>query len=276
MDPVVVFGGTGFIGQAICRRLAAGGRRPVAVGRRGFSLAAIDGAAGLVNAIPDLAASLAVLRGAAWRGVPLVHLSSMAVYGGIEGLVAEGAAIDPRTAYARAKAAAERAALEAGATVLRPGLVYGAGGEAWTGRMARLLRARRLGDLGAAGDGFCNLVHVDEVAGAVVAALRRPAPGEAFNLGLAAPPRWNDYLVRFARLLGATPVARLGGRRLALEALEAVPRRLLRRGDAITPSLVRLFGQQIVLDTRKVGQWLDFERLTLEAGLAAAAAWCRA
>ena len=40
------------------------------------------------------------------------------------------------------------------AAILRPALVYGRGSALWSERVARLLRAGRLGDLGAAGDGF--------------------------------------------------------------------------------------------------------------------------
>ena len=94
---------------------------------------------------------------------------------------------------ARAKCEAEAHMLtyaRAGGTVvmLRPGCVWGPGSDLWVGRIGRLLRSRRLGDLGAAGDGWTNLVHVDDVCKAAVAALGLVQPrGEIRTYNLAAP-----------------------------------------------------------------------------------------
>ena len=77
--------------------------------------------------------------------------------------------------------------------------------------------ARRLGDLGPAGDGFCNLTHEADLAAAIAACLMVPAAGGGtFTLASASPPTWNEFLVAFARALGATPVRRLAPRRLAM------------------------------------------------------------
>ena len=57
------------------------------------------------------------------------------------------------------------------AVILRPTCVFGPGSTQWTTRIARLLKARRIGDLGSAGDGGCNLAFIDDVVAAVLAAL---------------------------------------------------------------------------------------------------------
>jgi nucleoside-diphosphate-sugar epimerase len=107
------------------------------------------------------------------------------------------------------------------AVLLRPGCVFGPGSQLWVGRIGRWLRAGRLGDLGIAGDGWANLVHVDDVCQALLLALQLPlAPGEMPVFNLAAPdsPRWNDYFVDLALEIKATPVRRIGRRRLQLDA----------------------------------------------------------
>ena len=116
--------------------------------------------------------------------------------------------------------------------VFRPGCEYGPGGELWSRRVAKWLLARRLGDLGAAGDGYCNLVHIDDLVHAVLLSLRRPAAvGQIFNLAAPDPPTWNEYLVKYAIALGAVPVKRISKRALALETkILAIPLKMLEIG----------------------------------------------
>jgi len=88
--------------------------------------------------------------------------------------------------------------------------------------------------------------------------------------------------VAFGRAIGAVPVARIAGWRLALEAGLAAPplflaRRLARTParvpDAISPALRRLFAQDIVLDCSLGHRLLGLPRTTLPEGLAESAAW---
>ncbi len=217
----------------------------------------------------------------------VVHVSSMAVYGPATGLVDEAAPLpDDLRGYGGAKIAAERALSgHPNHVVLRPGCIFGPGSGQWTLRIARLLRARRLGDLGAAGDGACNLAPLDDVAAAVLVALRRPVAGAAFNVAMPNPPSWNAFLVRFAIALDAAPVARIPARQLRLEARLALPlhaaalalRRVSPRAaalvpDALAPSLLALLCQDITLDHRRADRLLGFARTPLGAALAQAAA----
>lgn len=316
-EGVLVLGAGGFVGGAIMRALAAApGLRPVAGVRRprggpwgeervcdAADAAALERALrGLPLAVcsvlgrPEtmVAATRNLCDAARRAGVRrVVFISSMAVYGPAEGLVDEAAPLDGGGgAYEAAKVACERAvrafvAAGGDAVILRPGIVHGPGGEQWIGRIGRLLRAGRLGDLGAAGDGFCNLIHKDDVGAAVAAALLEPkAAGEAFNLADPDPPTWNDFFLDLARAIGVPRLRRISRRRLRAEAgLLAPPLQVakilsgrlgLRPGalpEPIPPSLLRLWRQRIRLDHRKADVLLGFERTPRSAALAASADW---
>jgi nucleoside-diphosphate-sugar epimerase len=224
-----------------------------------------------------------LFRAAIPTGPVVVQMSSMAVYGAAQGEVDEQAPLRGDCgAYGAAKVEAERLAADyRRAVILRPGCVYGPGGPQWGERLARLLRAHRIGDLGAGGDGFANMVHVEDVAAAALAALRRPdGYGHAYNLALPNPPTWNDFFLQFARALGAVPIARLSERRLALETrllapplkvAEMVARRLGLGAfppPAIPPSLARLWRQEIRLLVGKAENHLDMRWTSLDRGLA--------
>lgn len=214
---------------------------------------------------------------AARPGSRLVHFSSIAVFGNAHGEVSEKAALGPAAdAYAAAKIAAERllaAAPPSGWTILRPGLVHGPGSTLWTLRIARLVAAGRLGPMGPRGAGTCNLVAVGDVAAAALAACNAPdAPGRAFNLVADDPPSWNAYLADMAAALG-TASRELGGARLAAERVLAFPLTALRRfglpaPEALTPGLVRLFGQQVRFASSAVPvllpRWQDYASVLAE------------
>jgi 2-alkyl-3-oxoalkanoate reductase len=224
----------------------------------------------------------------------LVHFSSTAVFGNVEGVIGDhspfGVDVD---GYARAKIECEtlvRAASPIETVILRPALIHGPGAEQWTARIGRLLRWRRLGDLGAMGDGLCNLILIDDVVQAAVRALD-PAieSGLVFNLAEPDPPTWNRYLMEFARELGAVPVHRLPGWQLKLETkLLAIGLRIaqivagkvklsrLPIPDPITPSFARLFAQNIRFDPSGADRILGLNRTPYQAGLAQAGAWFRA
>jgi 2-alkyl-3-oxoalkanoate reductase len=154
-------------------------------------------------------------------------------------------------------------------------------------RFAQYLLARRLGDLGPAGDGYCNLVHVDDVAAAIVRALENPqTDGQVYNLSSSNPPTWNEYLIRYARALRAVPVRRISGRRLKIETKVLAPplkiAEILARAarlassvlpPPIPPSLGRLMRQEIRLSTVRAEQGLGMQWQDLEAGLTQTAKW---
>lgn len=318
---VLVLGGGGFIGRRLVERLARDdGFEPVAGTRQaraatggvshvqvdtldaGSLARALSACDAVVNCVagsgPAIAdgARLLFETAAGLRPKPrVVHLSTMSVYGSTGGTVTEDT--PPKADigwYGAAKIEAERhaQAYSAGGgpvVVLRPGIVYGPESPLWTTRIARLLRRGSLGDLGAAGDGHCNLVHVDDVVSAIVAGLRNPAStGGTFNLADPAAGSWNDFFVAFSRPLGFVPVRRLSARRLKLESvLLAPPLKVAqivagkagidpgRLPEVMPPSLVRLFAHDIVLDSTRASEVLGLRWTPIPEGLAAAADWFR-
>jgi nucleoside-diphosphate-sugar epimerase len=250
--------------------LAPEGLRAAVRDARAVVNAAMGAPADIVRAAERLSAAL---RGAAPEK-RLVHVSSMTVYG-------------EATPYAAAHIAAEaRARVFPQTVVLRPGVEYGPGCEAWSGRIARWLEARRIGDLGAGGDGYCNLVFIDDLVRAVLAAAQQTAaPGGVFNVAMRDPPTWNEYLIAFGVALGAIPVRRMTRRRWAIETkllapplkvaeltIGRVPFIARQLPPAIPPSFRRLCTQEIRLDVGATEAALGLTWTPMPAGLRAAAA----
>ncbi|MVF11151.1 NAD(P)-dependent oxidoreductase [Ketobacter sp. MCCC 1A13808] len=308
---VLVLGGAGFLGQVIVKRLleqegcspiiASRGPGP-SQGAEAISLNALDRehlarvvsdvdcvvncVTGSKQTIIETSVSLVDVLQNSKHKPKCVHMSTMSVYGGQEGLVAESAATQADIGwYGEAKIAAERAFssyVSQGGTVyiLRPGCIYGPGSQLWTDRIGKLLSSARLGDLAEAGDGWSNLVHVDDVAAATLSCIRDSENSGEFIFNLAAPdsPRWNRYFQDFALALDATPLQFLHSRTLAVETkiiappikvLERISGKFRMRSDwlpeSIPPSLCRLWGQHIKLDSRSIEdvfgfRWVPYSR----------------
>ncbi len=214
-----------------------------------------------------------------------VHLSSIAVQGLRDGTVREDDPLGPPAdGYAAAKIEAERAFTQIagkGGVILRPGLVYGPGSALWTLRIGRLVASGRLGPLGPAGEGICNLVHVEDVADAVVAACAvGDAGGRAFALVAAPAPSWNSYFAEMAAAMGV-PSRPVSPAKLRFERAFAYPLTALRGPlgkagiilpEAITPGLARLFSARTRYESSAVGSLLTGWRDRAEA-IRESAAW---
>lgn len=302
---ILVLGANGYVGRRVIQALAATDwAEPIAAGRRAAAgvravdatdaaslsaaLADVDGLVNCVAGAPaTIVANARALRAALDArnaAIPVVYFSSMAVYGGAVGHIDEEAALNGESAYGIAKMEAEQILASCpSVTVLRPGCIYGGGSPQWSVRIAQLLHARRLGDLGAAGDACSNLVHIDDVVRVVLAALRTPsAAGRAYNLAMSDAPRWNEYFIAYARALGATPVGRIGAQRLkfetrvlapALKIAEIAGRKVgvRRLPPPVPPSLARLWQQDIRLDARRAEQAFGLARTPWQATLQAEA-----
>ena len=321
MLKVLVLGASGYIGRQLMQALQASGwALPTGASRSrpsGLSDAASwiqlntldqsDLSAVLskfdrvVNCVAGDAASIqtgakALVAAATHAGLQrIVHMSSMAVYGSLEGSVLETSPLLHDLGwYARAKYEAElelATFAQAGGSVvvLRPGCVFGAGSQLWVGRIGRWLRAGRLGDLGVAGDGWSNLVHVNDVCNAVLIALHEqhvPHSSEVFNLSAPDSPRWNDYFIDLALAIGAVPIKRLSGTQLKLDAwaagpplkiaekmLRARPALLRRLPDPMPPGVVKLWQQHIQLDSSKATQELKLEWTPYTVSLEESSQW---
>jgi nucleoside-diphosphate-sugar epimerase len=213
----------------------------------------------------------------------------MAVYGSATGTVTESSPFsDDLGPYAEAKIAAELFAKQHPNVIcLRPGIVYGPGSNWWSDRIARLLVAGRLGNLGAHGAGTCNLVYVDDVAKAALSALQlQDGNDRAFNLANREAISWNNYFAAYANALSLKQVASISSSRLWAELnVLAVPYKLAELVEnkhvikswhpapAIRPWLIKLCGHHIVLDSSRATQVLALQWTPLESGLATSAHW---
>lgn len=206
---VTVFGGTGFLGREICRRLVDEGwrvriaaRRPdvplsgvpadfseravVDIGERTQVADALTGAAAAVNAV-----SLYVQKPRlSFRDVHVAgaeRIAASAREQGVDRLIhISGIGVDSRSpsAYVRQRALGEIAVREAfpRATVLRPSVLFGPG-DSFLSTLDKLARLP-LAPLFGKGRTLLQPVHVGDVAGAVAAALHRPdSSGETYELG---------------------------------------------------------------------------------------------
>jgi nucleoside-diphosphate-sugar epimerase len=290
---VLVHGADNFIGSRLVETLRKQGGAEV------HAVAAADEAA-LRRALPGVRAVAHCIIGSASRiersgsilygllsamaeAPRVVHLSSMAVYGSATGSVDEACAMRADLgAYSASQARAEGlAAKHSGAVILRSGVEYGPGCTTWSGRVARWLRAHRLGDLGAAGDGLCNLIYIDDLLSVILAALREPdIEGGVFNVAAADKPTWNEYFTQYAIALGAVPVRRIGVVRLSVEAGIAAPLLKMaeilagaaRGGSPLVPppipvSLLRTCRHEIALNVTRVENRLGAQWIALQEGL---------
>ncbi len=262
---VLVTGAAGFIGSRICAAIAAEGALVRALVRRntrratlaGFEtvrgdlrdrravLAAAADCDAIVNAAYDfeaperdlIAGFESLLQAAAVDGARLfVQISSIAVYddwpvGQLTELSPTGAA---GSAYKRIKTSMEKRLADSGLpyAILQPTIVYGAGGWQWTDRPIEQLRTGTV-VLPDGPPGLCPLVHVDDVADAVVCALALSVqPNRRYIISGPAPVTWYDFFAGYAQMIGAPPPV--------IEEIESTPLVVRAASPAITQGLTRL------------------------------------
>src|SRR5919106_137341 len=235
---VTVFGGSGFLGREIVRRLAEDGaevrvavRHPeraaflTGPGNAGQVTAvqadvwdaatvapALDGADAVVNTVGHYVergdASFEAIHGQGAR-----HVAQAAAAAGVRRLVhISGIGADPAadSAYVWARAVGERLVREAfpAATILRPSVMFGPS-DTFLNRLAALARALPALPLFGSGEVKLEPVYVNDVAAAVARALAMPAAeGHLYELG---GPRVYSYRALVQLVLDHT-----GRRRLLL------------------------------------------------------------
>jgi nucleoside-diphosphate-sugar epimerase len=239
---VLVTGASGFIGGVLCEKLLHRGHEVDALVRRVGSAPAgtrslvgdlRDGsglAATLENQRPDcvvhLAAEIASQRserkirevnvagterlmdaclGIADRDArPRIVFSSTVVTGDAAGrLLTEDEPLPVQTPYGRSKQEGERLILESGlsAVVIRPSHVYGPGGWYAHELIPRLRQPGRFAVVGR-GENLWDVVHVDDVAAALVLAAESAPPGSIYHVVDDEPLTFYGFMALTAEALG--------------------------------------------------------------------------
>lgn len=312
----LVTGAGGFVGRYLVARLMAAGIPCRALVRRplGASLDGVDAVRGDVTDAASLAGAAAgcdVVFHCAWGGTTLadarqinvagtravveaaaaagvrriVHLSSMAVHGrALPPVLEETAPLCERgDPYAVTKAEGERVALARGqalgleVVVLRPTLVYGPGAPLWVlGYFERVKQERVVMIDG--GRGLANLVYVDDLVTAMLAAAVAPVAAEVFLISGAAPVTWRAYLGQFAALLGKPPPPSLPAWRAQLAMQwQRIYGTLAERPRRVQGMDLALMTQRTTVRIDKAATRLGYApRIDLGEGMRRCAAWLRA
>lgn len=305
---VAITGANGFLGSAVAKLATEQGanvrslvRSPAAAAGEvflgdlksgGWPEAAFQGADIAIHCAASLGGPLAHQRSVNRDGTALVamqaaaagvdrfvHVSSVAVYGYRGTYFPETLPLRPSAqAYATTKAEAEEAARRAfpGATIIRPGGLFGPGAEFWSVKFVRRAQRRLPFNIGS-GAGTLPVISVFDAAGLIAAAAINPAAvGEAFNCCLDPAPTWREYQAAYGALVGRDrwiplPVS------LAI-ASAAVVARLGRRGSnaAVLDELLRFALTPKWYPMEKALCLLGWEpSRDLEAAVAAMAPWLR-
>jgi nucleoside-diphosphate-sugar epimerase len=182
----------------------------------------VSGTARLLDACRALAESEPSATG------PRVVFASTVVTGDAHGaLLTEDAPLPVHTPYGRSKQEGERLVLESGlpAVVVRPSHVYGPGGWYANELVSRLRQPGRLAVIGR-GENLWDVVHVDDVAAALLLAAEAAPAGSTYHVVDDEPITFHDFMALTARALGVGPprhvpvaIARLIAGRNAVDAV---------------------------------------------------------
>ena len=286
---VAVTGASGFIGAALTNRLRADGDEVVGIDVTGnpdrradvsdpsATVAALGGADAIVHAAAIVAergrmedfvrvnvrGTRNVLDAAGPRRT--VVIASVAGWGyEFRRDLDEDAPPRPcGLPYVDTKGATETLALRRGATVIRPGDVYGPGSTPWVVRPLEMIRAGRF-YLPSPGDGVMTLVYIDDLVDAIVRALREPrAAGRAYTVWDGEPVPAREYFER----LGGRPV-----RTLPAPVLRAAARAM-----GVGPAAVTFVTRRAAYPNERARAELGWRpSTTLDQGMARTREWARA
>ena len=288
MQTIAVTGASGFIGGALTKRLRADGHTVIAIDLAGTpdrradvadpasTVAALAGADAIVHAAALVAergrmedfirvnvrGTRNVLDAAGPRRT--VVLASVAGWG-YEFTRELREDSPPRPCglpYVDTKGAAETLALRRGATVIRPGDVYGPGSVPWVVRPLEMMRAGRF-FLPTPGDGLMTPVFVDDLVDAIVRALGEPrAAGRAYTVWDGSPVSAREYFERLAgRPVRTLPAPLLRAAALAL---------------GMGPAAVTFVTRRAVFPNARAREELGWRpETTLEHGMALTREWAR-
>jgi nucleoside-diphosphate-sugar epimerase len=302
---VLVTGGTGYLGRAIVRTLTARGHQPVVFARQastsGLDARLIDGDVRNRAALASAARGCDAMCHAAalvsiWRRNPrdfhdvnvtgLENALAVALDAGLSRVVYTSSFLarppagrsEPLNAnpYQRTKVAADavaRAAQDAGQplVILYPGVVYGSGVLSEANLLGRLLADHLAGRLpGLIGpEHIWSFAWIGDVAAAHVAALERPHPGAAYEIGGENLPQIRPFEI--ARdLIGINLPRRLPyWLAEAVGAAGELRARLTGRPPLLTRGTVEIFRHDWPLDSGRAERDLGLQITPFNTGLQA-------
>jgi nucleoside-diphosphate-sugar epimerase len=323
MRRIAVTGAGGFIGRALVRRLAADGSEVIGVDADPRAARVMEAVGGTFRQadITNAAAMFGALAGAdavvhtaarvgevgpmaefidvnvrgtrnvldaaaAMRVGRAVVLASVAGWGYElrEDVPSEDAPPRPTgLPYADTKGATETLALRRGATVIRPGDVYGPGSVPWTVRPVRLMAAGRF-VLPGRGEGLIAPVYVDDLVDAIVRALAVSAragasagAGRAFTVWSGEAVTALEFFSYYGRMLDrpvrCLPRPIVAGAGAAME----LAARLLHREVPLGRDAVWYVSRRAVFPSTRAREELGWSpRVSLDEGMRRTEAWLRA
>jgi nucleoside-diphosphate-sugar epimerase len=241
-----------------------------------------------------------------------IHLSTVDVYGNIEGEVDEAFPFQyTGNNYGDSKIEAEKLCqgyVNRGVpvVVLRPSIVYGPYCQLWIAKFADRLKSGHWGIFEGFGEGTCNLVYIQDLIRAVFLSLEsEQAVGHAFNINGSDMITWNEYFRRLNAALGLPKLREIGLGRSKMRSVLTRPLRstaryvlnhygetateVYRRFDAAkkvmeqteellktTPSIAELkkLSRKVHYDISKAKSILGYEpRFSVSLGLEMSARW---
>ena len=302
---VLITGGTGYLGSAIVRTLAARGHQPIVYARHA-SAAGLPGVPidGDVRRLPSLRAAAegadAIIHSAAlvsiWHPHP-VEFREINV-GGLHNILEVTQALGVRRLvytssffalppygktvplasndYVRTKCEARDVALAAERrgmpiVTMYPGVIYGPGAATEGNLVGRLLHDHRRGALpGVIGaNRFWSFAYVEDVAAAHVTAIESPAAAGEYSLGGENAPQMRIFEI--LRSIAGTKLPRRipSSIAYAIGAVEDTRAALTRRPPLITRGAVEIFLHDWRMDSSRSLRELRYRITPLEKGLRA-------
>jgi nucleoside-diphosphate-sugar epimerase len=200
----------------------------------------------------------------------VVHLSSVAAWGydwGTDITEDEPLATHSPHPYIATKAASELVARKHGATVVKPGDVYGPESQPWAVIPFELIKSGRAA-LPMKGRGIITLVYVDDLVDCIYRALTLP-DGErgVFTAWDGNPVTAKDFFDNYSRMLGKKGVR---------TAPAALLRPLMRLTPGVDPDDLIFLMRRAIYPNARAREVLGWQpRVTLEEGMARTEDWLR-
>jgi nucleoside-diphosphate-sugar epimerase len=186
---------------------------------------------------------------------PRLVFASTVVTGDARGaLLTEETPLPVRTPYGRSKQEGERLVLQSGlpALVLRPSHVYGPGGWYANELVARLRGPGRFAVIGS-GENLWDVVHVEDVAGALLLAAEQAGTGSVYHVVDDEPITFYDFMALTAEALGVGAPRRIPGALARLIAGRNAVAAVVRSARSSNAKIKRELGWQPRFPTAREG-----------------------